>query len=184
VANSTNNWQSVAARSEELIDAVKFECIVSGLLGTTAQDLSFEAIRSCLRAKFLQEQVRVWTKAPTGRGHDEQMADHPTEPSSCASARTDVIQSVDDANDRLKALQRNIVRAQLNIAEAHRRAAQSHQQAAANGLGDVEAHQRAADRHRSAQQEALRRRWAYLMAATLKLISGGGDPPLLSGNAT
>jgi hypothetical protein len=180
VANSTNAWQSVAARSEELIDAVKFECIVSGLLGTTAQDLSFEAIRSCLRAKFLQEQQTGRTEAPTGHRPDGPMADHPAELRSHVSASRDAIQSVDDGDDRLKVLQRNVVRAQLYVADAHERAAQSHEKSAENGLGDVQAHRQAADRHRSARQEALRRRWAYLMAATLNLISDGGDPPPVS----
>ena len=182
--DSSITWQSVTARSEQLIDAVKFECIVSGLLRTTAQDISFEAVRSCLRARFLQEQLKGRTEASTGHRDNGRRADHPAKSSSYASASRDVIQSVDDADDRLKALQRNAVRAQLYVADAHKRAAQSHQQAAAKGLGDVEAHRQAADRHRSAQQEALRRRWAYLVAATLNLISDGGDPPFLTGNET
>lgn len=182
MADGTHTWQAVTARSDQLLDALKFECIVSGLLGTTAQDVSFEAIRSCLQAKSLFLQRDSPQAAPTGRRHHKPKPaqdGHPVEHSLAPPACRDAVLPVDNADDHLKALQRNTIRALFFVANAHQRAARTHDHAASLRLGDVEAHRRAAERHRAAEGDAIRRRWAYLMRATLNLISDDGTQPLV-----
>lgn len=51
----TASWYLVTAESDELIAAVKDACIVSGLLGDTAKDVSRVAGEVCLRARALLE---------------------------------------------------------------------------------------------------------------------------------
>lgn len=55
VVVGTDAWNLAAAESEQLIAAVKDECIVSQLLGFTANEVSHAAMQACRRASLLRE---------------------------------------------------------------------------------------------------------------------------------
>lgn len=187
-ASCTDGWSAEISRCDRLLDAVSFECIVSGILQSTAQEASFAAIESCLRATLLGRQLGFLEKAPARRS-DNQPNPQPEfgvhaarsaraiDPPVCHSATG----SEACSDERLTASQHNVVRALRYLANAHRRAARTHERAASRGLGDVKAHGRAADVHRAAQVEAIRRRLAYLMVATRK--SHGDNPAAISDEA-
>ncbi|WP_156750068.1 hypothetical protein [Mycobacterium sp. E2479] len=186
MAEDADTWRRAIAQREQLLNVLAFECIVSGLLRATAEDLSFAAIRSSLRARLLQRQLggvpKQTHKSSRADGSMPGMGDraeappkdHPVESLPVpAAGDSDAVQSVDNLENRLKARQSKTVRALLFAADAHNRAAKVHEQAARLGIGDAAAHRQAADRHRAAQAEAIRRRWVYLTAATQDLISDG-----------
>lgn len=181
VADHADTWHLATAQRDRLLNVLEFECIVSGLHRATAQEVSFAAIGSCLRARLLLAQLgNEPRRTPAGRRPDASapalggQADktppgRPVEPPPPASGDTHSF--ADGLEDRLRARQRNTVRAQLFAADAHNRAARVHDRAISAGLGDVAAHRQAADSHRAAQADAILRRWTYLTAATRDRIS-------------
>ncbi|WP_142254560.1 hypothetical protein [Mycobacterium colombiense] len=71
MADRTDTWHQATARRDELLNVLEVECIVSGLLRTTAQDVSFAAIQSCLRAKLLLAELGDHAEStPGGRRPD------------------------------------------------------------------------------------------------------------------
>lgn len=191
VADRTDTWHQATARRDQLLNVLEYECIVSGLLRTTAQDVSFAAIRSCLRARLLLTELGNHAEStPGGRCPDASVlalddhadqtpSDRRVESLVGPSASGDIPPSSDSLENRIQSRHRNTVRAQLFAAEAHNRAARTHERAASLGLGDAGAHRQAADRHRAAQAEAILRRLTYLLAAEQEAVSDGGaqTPP-------
>ncbi|WP_155767144.1 hypothetical protein [Mycobacterium colombiense] len=191
MADRADTWYAATARRDRLLNVLEYECVVSGLLRTTAQDVSFAAIRSCLRARLLQAQLGNVPKSARGIRRpdasvlalgdqaDQTPSDRRVESLVAPSASGVIPPSSDSLENRIQSRHRNTIRAQLFAAEAHNRAARTHERAASLGLGDAGAHRQAADRHRAAQAEAILRRLTYLLAAEHEAVSDGGaqTPP-------